>query len=84
MVLAQITLRVVPLLGCVFLTTIGSKISNVVRIISVYNAATAPVIIPVLTPFFETGLINQVLQLIFASTSGVFIQPCEERRGHEY
>ena len=37
--LAQIMLRVVPLLGCTFLANMGALISDVTRAITVYNTA---------------------------------------------
>ena len=37
--IAQITLRIVPLLGCTFLANLGALISDVTRAVTVYNTA---------------------------------------------
>lgn len=37
--LAQVTLRIVPLIGCTFLANMGALVSDVVRAVTVYNTA---------------------------------------------
>ena len=37
--LAQVILRIVPLIGCTFLTNMGALVSDVTRAVTVYNTA---------------------------------------------
>jgi hypothetical protein len=37
--LAQIVLRIVPLIGCTFLANMGALVSDVTRAVTVYNTA---------------------------------------------
>jgi hypothetical protein len=69
MVLSQIVMRAVPLLGCTFLANLGCKVSNTVRVICVYNAAAAPVLIPWLQPYFETGRVSALELSVMAVTT---------------
>jgi hypothetical protein len=53
--MAQIMLRVVPLMGCAFIANMGALIADVVRMITVYNTACTPVMLPLLIPYFLSG-----------------------------
>lgn len=53
--MAQILLRVVPLLSCALIASTGALIADVVRMVTVYNTATTPVVLPLLVPYFITG-----------------------------
>jgi hypothetical protein len=78
--LSQILLRVVPLVGCALVASIGSLIADVVRMVTVYNTATTPVILPLLIPYFITGeleitpgFLSQLAGSLLAGGTAVFV-----------
>lgn len=78
--MAQVMLRIVPLVGCTVIASIGSLIADVVRMVTVYNTATTPVILPLLVPYFITGeleitpgFLSQLAGSVLAGGTAVFV-----------
>ena len=77
--MAQVMLRVVPLLGCLLVSNVGTLISDVLRCLTVYNTACTPVLLPLLIPYFVTGemeitpgLIGQLVASFLAGGTAVY------------
>ena len=47
MVAAQISMCIVPVVLCMFLANFGVMFSDVIRMVSVWNAASTPVLLPI-------------------------------------
>eukprot|EP01048_Picozoa_sp_COSAG05_P016888 COSAG05_NODE_2234_length_3350_cov_2.022093_1_plen_103_part_00 len=55
MVASQVVIRLVPIVACLFVANVGSQIGDVLRLTSVWNSATTPVILPILVPAIQAG-----------------------------
>ena len=69
---SDIMLTLVPLAFSFFVANFGAKIADVIRVFCVYNAATAPVILPSLFPWITTGSIDITVPFVTNIVAGIF------------
>ena len=70
--IAQILLRVVPFTLCVFVAFFGHLIAHVVRAFAVFWSATAPALMPAITPYLATGESDMTPDTLMMVVGAVF------------
>ena len=69
---SQVILLLVPLGSALFVSNFGAKIGDVVRVVNVWNAASAPVILPALIPWITTGKLDFTVTFLTNIIAGFF------------
>jgi hypothetical protein len=69
---SQFVLLLMPVASSFFVMNFGAQLADVMCMLTVFNAAAAPVIVPALLPWISTGRLEISIPLVTSIAAGIF------------